>query len=166
MQIILNVVTWFLGLGEGLLVLFVLTILGLAFGVGFSKSVRGVITTAIGLIGLFLVVNLIVSALEPAVQAIATRFDVAKAVIDVNWADAGIAWGWPGVAGVVLAIIVVNALMVWLKMTKTILDRCLVLLAWFCARGYHLGADRQHSLGHFGRCRVSGDWQHVKRFDC
>ena len=120
MQIVMNGVTWFLGLGEGLLVFFVLTILGLAFGVGFSKSVRGAITTAIGLIGLFLVVNLIVSAMEPAVQAIATRFDVAKAVVDVNWADAGIAWGWPGVAGVVLAIIVVNALMVWLKMTKTI----------------------------------------------
>ena len=120
MQFLQNGVTWFLGLGEGILVFTVLTILGLAFRVGVAKAIRGAITTAIGLAGLFLVVNLIVSALEPAVQAIAGRFGVAKALIDVNWADAGIAWGWPGVAGVVLAIIVVNVLMVVFKLTKTI----------------------------------------------
>ena len=120
MQYILNAVTWVLGLGESLIVLIVFLILGVAFRVGFSKALRGAMTTAIGLAGLFLVVNLIVSALEPAVAAIATRFHVAKAVIDVNWADAGIAWGWPGVAGVVLAIIVVNVLMVVLKLTKTV----------------------------------------------
>ena len=120
MQIVLNVVTWFLGLARACSCSSSLPSLASPSGLDLSKSVRGAITTAIGLIGLFLVVNLIVSAMEPAVQAIATRFDVAKAVVDVNWADAGIAWGWPGVAGVVLAIIVVNALMVWLKMTKTI----------------------------------------------
>jgi galactitol PTS system EIIC component len=120
MQILQNGVSWFLGLGSSLIVFIVLTILGLAFRAGFAKSIRGAITTAIGLAGLFLVVNLIVSALEPAVSAIATRFGVAKAVVDVNWADAGIAWGWPGTAGVILAIIVVNVLMVVLKMTKTI----------------------------------------------
>ena len=123
MQIILNAilngVTWVLGLGESMIVLIVLLILGVAFQVGFSKALRGAMTTAIGLAGLFLVVDLIVSALEPAVQAIATRFHVAKAVIDVNWADAGIAWGWPGVAGVVLGIIVINVIMILLKMTKT-----------------------------------------------
>ena len=120
MQIIQGAIGWFLGLGSSLIVLFVLTILGLAFRVGAAKAIRGAITTAIGLSGLFLVVNLIVSALQPAVQAIATRFGVAKAVIDVNWADAGIAWGWPGTAGVILAIILVNVVMVLLRATKTI----------------------------------------------
>ncbi len=120
MQIIQGAIGWFLGLGSSLIVLFVLTILGLAFRVGAAKAIRGAITTAIGLSGLFLVVNLIVSALQPAVQAIATRFGVAKAVIDVNWADAGIAWGWPGTAGVILAIILVNVIMVLLRATKTI----------------------------------------------
>jgi PTS system galactitol-specific IIC component len=119
MQIITNVVTWFLGLGEGWLVFVVLTILGLAFAIGAAKAIRGAITTSIGLAGLFLVVNLIISALEPAVTAISTRFGVAKAIVDVNWADCGIAWGWPGVAGVVLAIILVNAAMILLKLTKT-----------------------------------------------
>jgi PTS system galactitol-specific IIC component len=54
------------------------------------------------------------------VQALADRMGIAKSIVDVNWADAGIAWGWPGVAGVILAIIVVNVIMVLLKLTKTI----------------------------------------------
>lgn len=120
MQFVTSAVSWFLGLGSSLIVFIVLIILGVAFRVGIAKAIRGGITTAIGLAGLFLVVNLIVSALQPAVAGIATRFGVAKTLIDVNWADAGIAWGWPGTAGVILAIILVNVIMVVLKMTKTI----------------------------------------------
>jgi galactitol PTS system EIIC component len=120
MQILQNAVSWFLGLGSSLIVMIVLILLGIGFRVGLAKAIRGAITTAIGLAGLFLVVNLIVSALQPAVAAIADRFGVAKTVIDVNWADAGIAWGWPGTAGVILAIILVNVIMVVLKLTKTI----------------------------------------------
>jgi len=120
MQLIQGAVSWFLGLGSSLIVLFVLLILGLIFRVGFSKALRGGVTTAIGLAGLFLVVDVIVAALQPAVQAIADRMGVAKAVLDVNWADAGIAWGWPGTAAVIISILVVNILMVVLKLTKTL----------------------------------------------
>jgi PTS system galactitol-specific IIC component len=100
--------------------MFVLLLLGLVFRVGFSKALRGAVMTAVGLAGLFLVVNLIISALQPAVQAIADRLGIAKAIVDVNWADAGIAWGWPGTAAVILGIIVVNVLMVVLRLTKTL----------------------------------------------
>ncbi|MGE5073385.1 MAG: PTS transporter subunit IIC, partial [Anaerolineae bacterium] len=79
MQIISGAISWVLGLGSSLIVLIVLLLLGLGFRVGFTKAFRGAITTAIGLAGLFLVVNLIISALQPAVAAIATRFGVAKA---------------------------------------------------------------------------------------
>ena len=37
---------------------------------------------------------------------------LAKAIVDVNWADAGIAWGWPGVAGVLFAIAVISAVLI------------------------------------------------------
>ena len=92
-------VGWFLGLGSSLIVMIVLIILGLVFRVGWQKAVRGGITAGVGLAGLFLVVNLIISALQPAVAEMATRFGLEKTIVDVNWADAGIAWGWPGVAG-------------------------------------------------------------------
>ena len=120
MQIIQSAIGWFLGLGSSLIVMFVLLILGVAFRVGFAKALRGGVTTGVGLAGLFLVVNVIIGALQPAVQAIADRLGVAKAIVDVNWADAGIAWGWPGTAAVILSIIVVNIIMVVLRLTKTI----------------------------------------------
>jgi PTS system galactitol-specific IIC component len=120
MEIIQSAVGWFLGLGSTVIVPIVLIILGLAFRVGWQKAIRGGITAGIGLAGLNLIVNLIVGSLQPAVQALATRLNVAKGLVDVNWADAGIAWGWPGVAGLVLSIILVNIIMVVLKLTKTI----------------------------------------------
>ena len=113
-------VGWLLGLGSSLIVMIVLIILGLVFRVGWQKAVRGGITTGVGLAGLFLVVNVIVSALQPAVAEMATRFGVAKTLVDVNWADAGIAWGWPGVAGLIVSILLVNILMLVLKLTKTL----------------------------------------------
>jgi galactitol PTS system EIIC component len=120
MQIIQGAVSWFLGLGSSVIVMLVLLLLGLGFRVGFSKALRGAVMTGVGLAGLFLVVNLIISALQPAVQAIADRMGIAKAIVDVNWADAGIAWGWPGTAAVILGIILVNVIMVVLRLTKTL----------------------------------------------
>jgi len=120
MEYVQSGVAWFLGLGSTTIVPIILIILGLIFRVGFAKAVRGGLTTGVGLAGLFLIVDLIVRALQPAVQALADRMGFSKTFIDVNWADAGIAWGWPGVAGVILAIILVNVIMVVLKLTKTI----------------------------------------------
>jgi galactitol PTS system EIIC component len=113
-------VAWLLSLGSSLLVMFVLIVLGLVFRVGWQKAVRGGITTGVGLAGLFLVVNVIISALQPAVAEMATRWGVEKTLVDVNWADAGIAWGWPGVAGLIVTLLVVNILMLVLKLTKTL----------------------------------------------
>ena len=120
MEAISSAVAWFLGLGSTVIVPIVLIILGLVFRVGFAKAVRGGVTTGVGLAGLFLVVNLIISALQPAVQALATNMGIEKSFVDVNWADAGIDWGWPGVAGLVVSIIVVNLVMVFLRLTKTL----------------------------------------------
>jgi PTS system galactitol-specific IIC component len=113
-------VGWFLGLGSTVIVPIVLIVLGLIFRVGWQKAIRGGVTVGVGLAGLFLVVDLIVAALQPAVGALATRMGLELALVDVNWADAGIAWGWPGVAALVLTIIVVNLIMVFLRLTKTL----------------------------------------------
>ncbi len=120
MEVIQQAVAWFLGLGSTVLVPIVLIVLGLVFRVGWQKAVRGGVTTGVGLAGLFLIVALIVAALQPATQALADRMGVSLALVDVNWADAGIAWGWPGVAAVVLGILLVNIILVVLKLQKTI----------------------------------------------
>jgi PTS system galactitol-specific IIC component len=120
MEILQSAVGWFLGLGSTVIVPIVLIILGLIFRVGFAKAVRGGVVTGVGLAGLFLVVNLIISALQPAVQALATNMGISKSYVDVNWADAGIAWGWPGIAGLIVTLLIVNILMVVFKLTKTL----------------------------------------------
>jgi PTS system galactitol-specific IIC component len=120
MQAIQQAIAWFLGLGSTVMVPIILIVLGLVFRAGVAKSIRGGVTTGIGLAGLFLIVDLIVAALQPATEALATRLGVAKGLVDVNWADCGIAWGWPGVAAVILGIIVVNIILVVLKLQKTI----------------------------------------------
>ena len=120
MAFIQTAVAWFLGLGSTVIVPIVLILLGLIFRVGWQKAVRGGVTVGVGLAGLFLVVDLIIAALQPAVAALATRMGLQLALVDVNWADAGIAWGWPGVAALVLTIIVVNLIMVFLRITKTL----------------------------------------------
>jgi galactitol PTS system EIIC component len=120
MEFISTAVSWFLGLGSTVIVPIVLIILGLSFRVDIKKTIRGAITTGIGLAGLFLVVNLIIEALQPAVSAMATNMGLSLTLVDVNWADAGIAWGWPGVAGVLLVTLIVNAIMIALRLTKTL----------------------------------------------
>ena len=120
MEFLQTAVAWFLGLGSTVIVPIVLILLGLIFRVVWQKAIRGGVTVGVGLAGLFLVVNLIIDALQPAVAALATRMGLELALVDVNWADAGIAWGWPGVAGLVFAIIIVNLLMVFLRLTKTL----------------------------------------------
>ena len=73
MEVITNAIGWFLGLGSTVMVPIILIVLGLVFRVGWQKAVRGGVTTGIGLTGLFLIVDLIVAALQPAVEALATR---------------------------------------------------------------------------------------------
>lgn len=106
-------------LGGPVLVAIVLFILGLVFQAGFSKSLRGSIYAAIGLAALFVVTNNATATLTPAIQAFAERFDTNLVVTDVGWASAGIAFTWPGLAFVIIGLMVVNALMVVLKLTKT-----------------------------------------------
>jgi PTS system galactitol-specific IIC component len=120
MEFVQQAVGWFLGLGSTVMVPIILIVLGLVFRAGWQKSIRGGVTTGVGLAGLFLIVDLIIAALQPATQALADRMNVSLALVDVNWADAGIAWGWPGVAGVILGIIAVNVILVILKLQKTI----------------------------------------------
>lgn len=106
-------------LGSSVLVMAVLFILGLVFRAGFSKSLRGGIYAGIGLAGLNVIVNQAVAQLTPAIQAFSERFDSNLNVADVGWGSSGIAFAWPGLAFVIIGVLAVNALMVVLKLTKT-----------------------------------------------
>lgn len=106
-------------LGGSVLVMVVMFVLGLVFRAGFSKSLRGGIYAGIGLAGLNVIVNQAVAQLQPAIQAFSDRFSTNLNVTDVGWGSSGIAFAWPGLAFVILGILAVNAVMVLLKITKT-----------------------------------------------
>lgn len=106
-------------LGSSVLVMVVMFILGLVFRAGFSKSLRGGIYAGIGLAGLNVIVNQAVAQLTPAIQAFSERFDSNLNVADVGWGSSGIAFAWPGLAFVIIGILAVNAIMVVLKLPKT-----------------------------------------------
>jgi PTS system galactitol-specific IIC component len=112
-------VMWFVGLGATVGVPIVLFVLGMVFHVGWQKAIKGGVTMGIGLYGLFMVLDKIIGAMNPVITAIATRFHIAKAIIDVNWADSGLCWSWPGVPAVLLGTIAINAVLVLLRLQKT-----------------------------------------------
>ena len=106
-------------LGGPVIVAIVMCILGLVFGAGFKKSLRGGIYTGIGLAGLMVIVNNATSVLTPAIQAFATRLNASFTAVDVGWGSAGVAFAWPGLAFVILATLLVNLILVLLKVVKT-----------------------------------------------
>lgn len=120
MQNIATAIAGVLGnLGSSVLVALVMFILGLCFRAGFSKSLRGGIYAGIGLAGLSVVINATTATLTPAIQAFSANFASDMTVTDVGWGSAGIAFAWPGLAFVIVGILLVNALMIALKLTKT-----------------------------------------------
>lgn len=106
-------------LGGPVLVAIVMFLLGLIFQAGLSKSLRGGLYAGIGLAGLFVVVNAVTASLTPAIQAFAARFDTTLTLTDVGWGSAGIAFSWPGLAMVIVGVMVVNAVLVLLGIVKT-----------------------------------------------
>ena len=113
-------VATFLGnVGSSVLVALVMFILGICFGAGFSKSLRGGLYAGIGLSALGIITNTATEALTPAIQAFSENFSKDMSVIDIGWGDAGIAFSWPGLAFVILGTLLVNVIMILCKLTKT-----------------------------------------------
>ncbi|GAA0182069.1 PTS galactitol transporter subunit IIC [Clostridium sediminicola] len=106
-------------LGGPVLVAIVMFILGLIFRASFKNSLRGGIYAGIGLAGLFVIINNATATLTPAIQAFSERFNTSLTVTDVGWGSAGIAFSWPGLALVIVAIIIVNIIMIFTGLTKT-----------------------------------------------
>lgn len=118
MSVILNAVNWFVGLGPIILLFVIFTLLGLVFGAGVRKSFRAGITTAVGLSGIFLVVNVITGSYVPALSALAEKLGIVRPVVDVGWSVAGFGWGWPGAVAVVLGTVAVSVVLILIKGTK------------------------------------------------
>jgi PTS system galactitol-specific IIC component len=106
-------------LGSSVLVTIVMFILGMCFGAGFKKSLRGSLYAGIGLAGLFVVTNAATAALEPAIKALAQVLGTSQTMVDLGWGNAGLAFSWPGAAFTIIAVIIVNLILILLGAVKT-----------------------------------------------
>lgn len=110
----------FLGLGPTVILPVAIFILGMFFGQKPAKAFRSGLTIGVGFTGIFLVVDLLVSNLGPAAQAMVKNFGIQLNVIDIGWPGAAsIAWASPVAALVIPVCLAVNVIMLLTKTTKT-----------------------------------------------
>ncbi|MBI9104696.1 MAG: PTS galactitol transporter subunit IIC [Spirochaetales bacterium] len=116
-----TVVGFFLGLGASVLLPIILFILSLVFGAKPGKSIRSALMFGVGFIGLNLVIGLLSSNIGPVSQSMVSRFGLQYDIIDVGWpACASIAFGSKISTLIIPAGILLNLLLIFTKVTKTI----------------------------------------------
>ncbi len=134
MDVIYSAFQWVTGLGGGGILAIALFLLGLLFRVGFGKAVRSAITSAVGFIGLFLVVDILTGIMGPATAAMVARLGWQLEIVDVGWGLIGMAWGAPVAPFIIITAIALNVVLILSRFTKT-----LMIDFWnywsFCAAG-------------------------------
>lgn len=121
MESLVPVFQSFLALGPTVILPVFIFIIGMAFGCGPAKAFRSGLTIGVGFVGIGLVVALLCDNLGPAAQAMVKNFGIQLDAIDVGWpGSASIAWASPIAAIVIPVGMLVNALMLVSKTTKTL----------------------------------------------
>lgn len=109
------------GLGPNVLMPIIITLLGIALGAKFGKSLRAGLMVGIGFIGLNLVIGLLGNNLGPAAQAMVNKLGLDLTIIDVGWpAAAAIAFATKVGALIIPIGLAVNILMLLTNTTQTV----------------------------------------------
>lgn len=118
MEILLNAVQTVLNMGAVAILPIMILILGLVFRMKFGEALKAGLLVGIGFQGLGLVINLLFTTIDPAVQyyqAMGSGFTVT----DMGWSAVGAAsWSVPFAPIVVPVIFLLNLVMIRLRWTK------------------------------------------------
>ncbi|HUV16437.1 MAG TPA: PTS transporter subunit IIC [Pelolinea sp.] len=99
----------------------VITILGLILGMKFTQALRSGLTLAIAFVGIFLTVGLLGENMAAIGNAFAERTGTGLDVIDIGWpAASALAFGTPVGNAIIPIGIVLNVLLIFLGLTKTL----------------------------------------------
>ncbi|WP_191561085.1 PTS galactitol transporter subunit IIC [Metabacillus idriensis] len=110
----------FLALGPTVILPVAIFLIGMGFGQKPGKAFRSGLTIGVAFVGIFLVVDLLVSNLGPAANGMVERFGIELNVIDVGWPGAAsMAWASPIAAFIIPLGLLVNVIMLVTKTTKT-----------------------------------------------
>ena len=121
MAAVQGVVQFFLDLGASVFLPIVIFILAMAFGAKPGKAIRSALLVGVGFVGIGLVLGVLFDNLGPAATAMVERFGIELDIIDVGWpAAAAIAFGSDIAALIIPAGILLNLVLLFARVTKTI----------------------------------------------
>ncbi|WP_041087541.1 PTS galactitol transporter subunit IIC [Jeotgalibacillus soli] len=110
----------FLALGPTVILPVAIFLIGIGFGQKPGKAFRSGLIIGVAFVGIFLVVDLLVSNLGPAANGMVDRFGIELNVIDVGWPGAAaMSWASPIAAFIIPLALLVNVIMLVTRTTKT-----------------------------------------------
>lgn len=112
---------WFTGLGSNGILAVALLIIGLVLGLKLGEAIRSALTATVGFIGLNLVVDMLIAQMTPATMAMVERMNWNLDIVDVGWGLMGMAWGQPATGFVIIALIITNIVLIFVRFTKTLM---------------------------------------------
>lgn len=121
MNIILDLVQYFVDLGAAVMLPIVIFVVAICLGQSIGKAVKSGISIGIGFIGIGLVISLMLNNLAPAAQAMSANFGISMNLIDIGWPGSSpMAWA-SNIALVAIPVaIIVNLVMLALKLTRVV----------------------------------------------
>nr|WP_017729645.1 PTS galactitol transporter subunit IIC [Halalkalibacterium ligniniphilum] len=110
----------FLALGPTVILPVAIFLIGIGFGQKPGKAFRSGLIIGVAFVGIFLVVDLLVSNLGPAANGMVDRFGIELNIIDVGWPGAAaMSWASPIAAFILPLALLVNVIMLVTRTTKT-----------------------------------------------
>lgn len=96
-------------------------ILALIFGIKLKTAIKSALTLGIGFIGIFTIFDFYVGIITPAVNALVARTGLGFTVLDTGWIPLSvIAWQFHLAPLLLILFIILNAALIFFKITKTI----------------------------------------------
>lgn len=121
MDFVLEIVQYFLDLGPAVMLPIIIFVVAICLGQTVGKAVKSGISIGIGFVGIGLVINLMLTNLAPAAQAMSANFGISMNLIDVGWpGTAPMTWASRIALIAIPVAIVVNILMISLKLTRVV----------------------------------------------
>ena len=112
---------YILDLGPSVMLAIILFVMGLCFRVKFSEALRSGLLIGAAFFGINMVIGAMVSTLAPVTQAFIKTTGIQLTVMDIGWPSAAsITWAYSAAAAFIPLGLIVNAVLLVLKVTKTV----------------------------------------------
>lgn len=121
MRFLNNGITYLLSFEPYVLLPIIIFILGIVFRIKIKTTIKSSLQLGIGFVGIFMVFDYFVGIIQPVVSDIILRLGLNMEILDVGWPPlAAITWNFNLAPLILLILMIINAIMLMLKWTKTV----------------------------------------------